>query len=59
MKYGRIIETGTHDDLMSTDGEYANLIQTFYTQQEGDEKLPPEFDAVASTLPISNFIVMR
>ncbi|KAL3847029.1 hypothetical protein ACJMK2_017965 [Sinanodonta woodiana] len=44
MKDGKVIESGTHEDLMAADGEYANLIQTFYTQQDDADKLPSELD---------------
>jgi ABC-type multidrug transport system fused ATPase/permease subunit len=34
MKDGFIIEIGTHDQLMSVNGDYANLVNTFYAQQQ-------------------------
>lgn len=35
---GRIIERGKHDELMTKNGEYANLITTYYTQEEEMEE---------------------
>ncbi|XP_072049231.1 ATP-binding cassette sub-family C member 5-like isoform X2 [Amphiura filiformis] len=42
MRDGRIAEEGKHDELMSEDGEYANLIRTFHmdeheNKEKGDE----------------------
>ncbi|XP_030837608.1 multidrug resistance-associated protein 5 isoform X1 [Strongylocentrotus purpuratus] len=34
MMDGRIVERGHHDELMSVDGVYANLINTFHSKQE-------------------------
>ena len=40
MKEGAIIDSGTHDQLMAGDNEYATLIKMFYTQ-ENEEKNKP------------------
>ena len=40
MKEGAIIDSGTHDQLMSGDNEYATLIKMFYTQEKEEEKKP-------------------
>ena len=38
IKDGMITERGKHSDLMKLDGEYSNLITTFYTQDSEDHK---------------------
>ena len=37
MRDGRITEEGNHDDLMTKDGEYANLIRTFHMEEDEEE----------------------
>lgn len=37
MMDGRIVERGHHDELMSVDGVYANLINTFHSKQEAED----------------------
>ena len=36
MLEGRIVELGTHDQLMGKESLYKNLIHTFHSKQEGD-----------------------
>ncbi|KAK3096260.1 hypothetical protein FSP39_025059 [Pinctada imbricata] len=38
IKDGMISERGKHSELMSHDGEYANLINTYYTQEKDKEE---------------------
>ena len=38
MKNGTIVEQGTHDELVSSKGEYARLIDTFHGTQEAEEE---------------------
>ena len=40
MKEGAIIDSGTHEQLMAGDNEYATLIKMFYTQENEEEKKP-------------------
>ena len=37
MKDGAIIDSGTHDQLMAGDNEYASLIKIFYTQETEEQ----------------------
>ncbi|XP_033096066.1 multidrug resistance-associated protein 5-like [Anneissia japonica] len=39
LKDGYIIEHGTHAELMSHEGDYANLIQTFYSEHKDDKSI--------------------
>lgn len=34
---GRITERGKHDELMARNGEYSNLITTYYTQDDNED----------------------
>lgn len=34
---GRITERGKHDELMAGNGEYSNLITTYYTQDDNED----------------------
>ncbi|XP_072021819.1 LOW QUALITY PROTEIN: ATP-binding cassette sub-family C member 5-like [Amphiura filiformis] len=38
MRDGRIAEEGKHDELMTEDGEYANLIRTFHMDEREDKE---------------------
>ena len=40
MKEGAIVDSGTHDQLMAGDNEYATLIKMFYTQEKEEENKP-------------------
>ena len=40
MDAGRIVETGTHDDLLAQRGHYATLYNTYFRHQELDYRPP-------------------
>lgn len=52
MDHGRIIEEGTHDDLMAQGGHYAELYNTYFRHQELDYR-PPYLDDEPVRLALS------
>ena len=52
MKDGQISESGTHDELLGLNGEYARLIQTYHPEEEeGKEREERRKDELSSTQP--------
>ena len=52
MDHGRIIEEGTHDELMTQGGHYAELYNTYFRHQELDYR-PPYLDDEPACLALS------
>ena len=48
MKAGRLIEDGTHAELLAQGGEYAELWRLQAGQYTGEDAVYPERDAVGS-----------
>jgi len=40
LDHGRIVEEGTHADLLSADGLYARLYRRQFRSEEGDQEMP-------------------
>lgn len=50
LRQGRIVEEGSHDDLMTRGGEYAGLYNTYFRHQSPDYRPGEGFVAVAPTV---------
>ncbi|ESO07545.1 hypothetical protein HELRODRAFT_110482 [Helobdella robusta] len=61
MKHGRIVEMGNHEVMMESNGEYAQLINTFYRMAEFSASLPDseDFQSSLNEDPDSNDILKR
>jgi len=53
MDHGRIIDEGTHDELMARGGHYAELYNAYFRHQELDYRPPMDEDETIARMPLS------